>query len=128
MLKKSAAPKPLRWQRSKYSLLARQRDIFTAAAEWMFYLWWDSTFPNNSPDHKNRRAQWLVETLLRLGPTFIKIGQALSTRADLLPLEYVEALAKLQDKVPPFSAEEAIALIESELSNSLYALYRDFER
>lgn len=128
MLKKSAAPRPLRWQRSKYSLLARQRDIFTAAAEWMFYLWWDSTFPNNSPDHKNRRAQWLVETLLRLGPTFIKIGQALSTRADLLPLEYVEALAKLQDKVPPFSAEEAIALIESELSNSLYALYRDFER
>ena len=128
MLKKSAAPRPLRWQRSKYSLLARQRDIFTAAAEWMFYLWWDSTFPNNSPNHKNRRAQWLVETLLRLGPTFIKIGQALSTRADLLPLEYVEALAKLQDKVPPFSAEEAIALIESELSNSLYALYRDFER
>lgn len=128
MLKMSAAPKSLRWQRSKYSLLARQRDIFAAATEWMFYLWWDSTFPNKSPNHKNRRAQWLVETLLRLGPTFIKIGQALSTRADLLPLEYVEALAKLQDKVPPFSAEEAIAIIESELGNSLYALYRDFER
>ncbi|MEW5856967.1 MAG: AarF/ABC1/UbiB kinase family protein [Cyanobacteriota bacterium] len=123
-----ASRKPLRWQRTKYTPLARQLDIFGAAAEWVFYLWWDSIFRNTSPLHKKRRAQWLVETLLDLGPTFIKIGQALSTRADLLPLEYVEALGQLQDRVPEFSAQEAIALIESELGNSIHALYREFDR
>lgn len=120
-------PKPVRWQRANYSHLARQIDIFGAAATWIFYLWWDGIFPNYSLIHKKRRAEWLVNTLVDLGPTFIKIGQALSTRADLLSLEYVQALSKLQDRVPEFSGEEAIALVESELGKSLYALYRDFD-
>lgn len=120
-------PKPPRWQRSKYSLLTRQIDIFGASATLMFYLWWDGTFPNDSSLHKKRRALWLVNTLLDLGPTFIKIGQALSTRADLLPLEYVQALGQLQDRVPEFSTKEAIALIESELGKSIHAVYRDFD-
>nr|WP_322744452.1 MULTISPECIES: AarF/ABC1/UbiB kinase family protein [unclassified Coleofasciculus] len=120
-------PKPPRWQRTKYSPLARQIDIFSSAAKLMFYLWWDKTVANNSPNHRNRRAQWLVGTLLDLGPTFIKIGQALSTRADLLPLEYVQALGQLQDRVPAFSSAEAIAVIESEHGKSLHALYRDFD-
>src|SRR6478672_719341 len=128
MLTKTAASKRLRWQRSRYTLFARQIDIFGAAATLMFYLWWDNAFPKDSLQHKQRRAQWLVQTLLDLGPTFIKIGQALSTRADLLPLEYVQALGKLQDKVPEFSASEAIAIIEFELGNSIHTLYRDFDR
>jgi predicted unusual protein kinase regulating ubiquinone biosynthesis (AarF/ABC1/UbiB family) len=119
--------KPLRWQRPKYSPLARQIDIFVSAGKLLFFLWWDKTVANNSPKHRNRRAQWLVGTLLDLGPTFIKIGQSLSTRADLLPREYVQALGQLQDRVPEFSAQEAIAVIESELGNSIYALYRDFD-
>ena len=123
----TAAPKPLRWQRPKYSPLVRQIDIFVSAAKLLFYLWWDKTVANNSPRHRNRRAQWLVGTLLDLGPTFIKIGQALSTRADLLPKEYVQALGQLQDRVPEFTPAEAIAVIESELGNSIHALYRDFE-
>lgn len=123
----TAAPKPLRWQRPKYSPLARQIDIFGSAAKLLFYLWWDKTVANNAPRHRYRRAQWLVGTLLDLGPTFIKVGQALSTRADLLPLEYVQALGQLQDRVPAFSSDEAIALIESELGNSIHTLYRDFD-
>lgn len=125
---RTVAPKPLRWQRTGYTPLARQTDIFWSAAQLMFYLWWDNTVAYQSPRHRNRRAQWLVGTLLDLGPTFIKIGQALSTRADLLPLEYVQALGQLQDRVPEFSAEEAIAIIESELGGSLYVLYREFDR
>jgi predicted unusual protein kinase regulating ubiquinone biosynthesis (AarF/ABC1/UbiB family) len=123
----TAAPKPQRWQRPKYSPLARQTDIFVSAAKLLFYLWWDKTVANNSPKHRNRRAQWLAGTLLDLGPTFIKIGQALSTRADLLPREYVQALGQLQDRVPEFSTGEAIAVVESELGNSIHALYRDFD-
>lgn len=121
-------PKPLRWQKLKYSPIARQRDIFWSAAKLFFFVWWDRTVANNSPRHRNRRAQWLVGTLLDLGPTFIKIGQALSTRADLLPPEYVKALGQLQDRVPEFSSVEAIALIESELGSSIHTLYRDFDR
>ena len=122
-----AAPKTLRWQRSKYSPLARQIDIFAAAGKFMFFLWWDGLLQNNSPHTRRIRAHWLVNTLLNLGPTFIKIGQSLSTRADLLPLEYVKELEQLQDRVPEFSSEEAIALVESELGKDIYALYRDFD-
>jgi len=122
-----AAPKSRRWQHSKYSPLARQIDIFAAAVKFMFYLWWDGLLQNHSPHTRRIRAHWLVNTLLDLGPTFIKIGQSLSTRADLLPLEYVKELEQLQDRVPEFSSEEAIALVESELGKDIYALYRDFD-
>lgn len=120
-------PKPLRWQRHRYSPLARQTDIFVSAGKLVSYLWWDNAIARNSHRYRNRRAQWLVGTLLDLGPTFIKIGQALSTRADLLPIEYVQALGQLQDRVPEFSADQAIAIIESELGGSLYTIYRDFD-
>ncbi|MEG4317442.1 MULTISPECIES: AarF/ABC1/UbiB kinase family protein [unclassified Microcoleus] len=122
-----AAPKLLRWQRSKYSPLARQIDVFAATAKFMFFLWWDGLLQDNSAHTRRIRAHWLVNTLLDLGPTFIKIGQSLSTRADLLPLEYVKELEQLQDRVPEFSSEEAIALVESELGKDIYALYRDFD-
>jgi len=122
-----AKPKPLRWQRDRYTPLERQMDVFTAAGKFMFYLWWDGKVGNNSETIRRRRARWLVKTMLDLGPTFIKIGQSLSTRADLLPVEYVDALAELQDRVPAFSTETAIAIIESELGSGIYALYRDFE-
>ncbi|NEO97973.1 MAG: AarF/ABC1/UbiB kinase family protein [Symploca sp. SIO2E9] len=127
MLRK-AVPQPLRWQRAKYSPLKRKIDIFAGTLQLMLSLGWDKLVGNNSPKQRNRRARWLVGKLLYLGPTFVKIGQALSTRADLIPLEYVQALGELQDRVPAFSDNEAIALIESELGNSIHALYRDFER
>jgi predicted unusual protein kinase regulating ubiquinone biosynthesis (AarF/ABC1/UbiB family) len=127
MLTKSA-PKLLRWQRSKYSPLARQIDVFAAASKFFFYLWWDGLLQDRSAHTRRIRAHWLVNTLLNLGPTFIKIGQSLSTRADLLPLEYVKELEQLQDRVPEFSSEEAIALVESELGKDIYALYRDFDQ
>jgi len=127
MLTKTNAPETFRWQKSNTSALGRQRDIFLAAIRWVSHLWWDSIFPRNSSAHRHKRAKWLIKTLLNLGPTFIKIGQALSTRGDILPLEYVEELAMLQDNVPAFSSGEAIAVIEAELGKSIYAIYRDFD-
>jgi predicted unusual protein kinase regulating ubiquinone biosynthesis (AarF/ABC1/UbiB family) len=120
-------PKPLRWQKSQSSPLNRQIDVFSAAGQFIFYLWLDRLFQNYSHRTKKLRAEWLVKTLLNLGPTFIKIGQALSTRADIIPIEYVNELQKLQDKVPEFDSAEAIALIESELGKEIFALYRDFD-
>ncbi len=61
------------------------------------------------------QAAWLRHRLVKLGPTFIKIGQALATRADLLPLPYIQELARLQDDVPPFPQPEAARILREEL-------------
>jgi predicted unusual protein kinase regulating ubiquinone biosynthesis (AarF/ABC1/UbiB family) len=119
--------KSLRWQRAKHSPLRRHIEIFAVASRFLLYLFWDNLLDKNSSEKKHRRARWLVKELLALGPTFIKIGQSISTRADLIPLEYIEELTQLQDRVPPFSTQESIALIESELGNSISNLFREFE-
>lgn len=74
-----------------------------------------------------RQASWLRQSLIKLGPTFIKIGQALGTRADLLPLAYVKELAKLQDQVPAFPTAEAFARIETELGQTLQQAYAEID-
>ncbi len=122
-----SSPQRFRWQRGKYSPQARQLDIFTAAAGWGLALMQDFLLPTKNDRHHRRRAQQLVNTLIGLGPTFIKIGQSLSTRVDFLPPTYTEALSQLQDRVPAFSATEAIAIIETELSASVQTLFAEFE-
>ncbi|MFC7076395.1 ABC1 kinase family protein [Haloarcula halophila] len=64
---------------------------------------------------RRQRAQALLDSLLTLGPTFIKLGQLLSTRPDILPPEYIEEFSKLQDRVPPAEWEAAKGVLESEL-------------
>ena len=75
----------------------------------------------------DKQAVWLREQLINLGPTFIKIGQALGTRADLLPLPYVKELAVLQDQVPQFPTSDAFARIESELGRPVYEAYTEID-
>src|SRR5215510_3553301 len=72
-----------------------------------------------------RQAARLRKRLIRLGPTFIKVGQMLGTRADLLPIEYVDELSYLQDNVPPFANEEAMAIIEAELGQPISELFAE---
>jgi predicted unusual protein kinase regulating ubiquinone biosynthesis (AarF/ABC1/UbiB family) len=74
-----------------------------------------------------KQAVWLSRSLIGLGPTFIKIGQALGTRADLLPLAYVKELSTLQDQVPAFSTADAFARIEAELGRSLQECYAEID-
>jgi predicted unusual protein kinase regulating ubiquinone biosynthesis (AarF/ABC1/UbiB family) len=77
--------------------------------------------------HLEWQARWFVQQLLRLGPTFIKIGQAMATRADLLPLAYIRELTTLQDKVPAFTNDVAFAIIERELGVPVGRLYAEFD-
>ena len=74
------------------------------------------------------KAEEFADDLERLGPTFIKLGQLLSTRGDLLPAPYLEALARLQDQVEPFSIEEVEQIVSSELGGRLSKLFSDFDR
>ncbi|XP_073103313.1 protein ACTIVITY OF BC1 COMPLEX KINASE 7, chloroplastic isoform X2 [Elaeis guineensis] len=76
---------------------------------------------------RQKTASWLREQILQLGPTFIKLGQFSSTRSDILPREFVDELAKLQDRVPAFSPEKARAFIQSELGSPVDVLFKEFE-
>jgi len=68
-----------------------------------------------SPAQRRTRAAKLLNSLLTLGPTFIKLGQLLSTRPDVLPPEYITEFSKLQDEVPPADWADARQVIEAEL-------------
>ncbi|MDI6749520.1 MAG: ubiquinone biosynthesis regulatory protein kinase UbiB [Rhodocyclaceae bacterium] len=74
------------------------------------------------------RGVRLREALETLGPIFVKFGQVLSTRRDLLPDDLADELAKLQDQVPPFPSDEAIAEIEQSFGRPLSEIYATFER
>ena len=76
---------------------------------------------------KLSRAERVRMAVEELGPTFIKLGQILSTRPDLVPLEYARELSKLQDHVPPFPYEEVEAIITRELGQSPGELFEHFE-
>ncbi|HET6647376.1 MAG TPA: AarF/ABC1/UbiB kinase family protein [Pyrinomonadaceae bacterium] len=75
----------------------------------------------------DKQAVWLRENLIGLGPTFIKIGQALGTRGDLLPLSYIRQLAILQDQVPAFPSAEAYERIEASLGRSVLEAYAEID-
>ncbi|MEH2397440.1 ABC1 kinase family protein [Nostoc sp.] len=127
--------KAYRWNREKYSSRRRFVDIWSFVLTLLFKLWlynksW--SYPGGVTETKQaarRKTQaiWIRNTLLDLGPTFIKVGQLFSTRADIFPIEYVEELAKLQDKVPAFSYEQVEATIEKELGKKIPELFHNFE-
>jgi predicted unusual protein kinase regulating ubiquinone biosynthesis (AarF/ABC1/UbiB family) len=78
-------------------------------------------------DRQARRAHWLLERLVTLGPAFVKVGQSLGTRPDLLPLVYIEVLATLHDRLPTFLNELALACFEEELGWRPETLFAEFE-
>jgi ubiquinone biosynthesis protein len=73
------------------------------------------------------KAESLAADLERLGPTFVKLGQVLSTRHDLLPPEYTEALARLQDRVEPFPMEQVEVIVREELGLRLSKAFAEFD-
>jgi predicted unusual protein kinase regulating ubiquinone biosynthesis (AarF/ABC1/UbiB family) len=80
---------------------------------------------NREDEMVDKRSQELLELVSDLGPTFIKVGQALSTRTDLLPAKYAKGLEGLQDAVPPFDGELGRAVIEQELGIRIDDVFRE---
>jgi ubiquinone biosynthesis protein len=75
---------------------------------------------------KTKLPERLKKAFEQLGPIYVKFGQILSTRHDMLPKDFVEELSKLQDKVCPFSPKEAIKIIENELGSNLKKFFKNF--
>ncbi len=124
-----------RWNRGSYSRPQRFIDIWSfvlklLAKRWLYSKAWSyngQITPEKQTLRRQEIAAWLRETCLSLGPTFIKIGQLFSTRADLFPIEYVQELSKLQDRVPAFSYEQAKKTIEEDFGRPLAELYHSFD-
>jgi predicted unusual protein kinase regulating ubiquinone biosynthesis (AarF/ABC1/UbiB family) len=133
--KMEGGKKSYRWNREKYSRTRRRFDIWCFVLILLFKLWRNSkkwTYMGGFSDEKlaarcKVQAVWIRENLLELGPTFIKVGQLFSTRADLFPSEYVDELSKLQDRVPAFSYEQTVKIIEQDLGKRVDQLFRSLD-
>lgn len=79
-------------------------------------------------EHHQARARRLTSTLAHLGPTFIKLAQVFSARADILREPYLSAVSRLQDQVPPDPYESVLAVLEAELGRPVGELFEHFER
>jgi predicted unusual protein kinase regulating ubiquinone biosynthesis (AarF/ABC1/UbiB family) len=102
------------YQDRPLQVLRRILAVLRPTLSFVFGLWSDSKRGIVVKNDRRRAAQ-LRELLTRLGPAYIKIGQALSTRPDLVPPAYLEELTKLQDQLPPFANEIAYQFIQEEL-------------
>jgi len=88
----------------------------------------DSLSEEEDDDHQfDQTPEELVEDLKEMGPTYIKLGQLLSTRPDLLPDEYLKALSHLQDNVSPVPFEEVKSIIEKELGTKISKAFNSFD-
>jgi predicted unusual protein kinase regulating ubiquinone biosynthesis (AarF/ABC1/UbiB family) len=102
--------------RGKYWQVAgRSKEVFGSLTRYITSVWVDKKRGRFGEELQRRRAIELRDLLTRLGPAFIKIGQAISTRPDLVPPIYLEELSKLQDQIPAFPNEVAFQFIEEEL-------------
>lgn len=126
-----------RWNKFKrYSTIQRTMEIWGSLITFLFKAWFDNqkfSYKGGITEEKKKErrkvlAKWLKESILRLGPTFIKIGQQFSTRVDILAQEYVDQLAELQDQVPPFDSETAVAIVEKELGKPVDDIFEWFDR
>jgi predicted unusual protein kinase regulating ubiquinone biosynthesis (AarF/ABC1/UbiB family) len=124
-----------RWNRENYSRTRRRIDIWLFVLTLLFKLWRNNqqwSYAGGFSEEKlalrqKTQAIWIRESLLELGPTFIKAGQFFSTRADLFPAAYVEELSKLQDRVPAFSYEQVAKIIENDLGKPITKLFCKFD-
>ncbi|NET79396.1 AarF/ABC1/UbiB kinase family protein [Okeania sp. SIO1F9] len=98
--------------------------IVLSFASFLLGVLWDKWQYDKVEDTPERATQ-LRKILTRLGPTFIKVGQALSTRPDLIRQDFLEELTKLQDQLPPFDNKKAISIIETELGQNINNIYSE---
>jgi predicted unusual protein kinase regulating ubiquinone biosynthesis (AarF/ABC1/UbiB family) len=107
-----------------FEVVGRFIQILLAFGGYFFAQRWDK-FTGQTEAKQRQRAIQLREILTKLGPAYIKVGQALSTRPDIVPLVALEELTKLQDQLPPFPNEIAYRFIEEELGAPPSEIYAE---
>jgi len=112
------------YRRRPLQVLGRLLSIVLPFLSFVLGLWWDKIRGKN-PQVSRRRASQLRQMLTDLGPTYIKVGQALSTRPDLVPPFYLEELTSLQDQLPSFPNEVAFQFIQEELGAPPEEIYAE---
>jgi ubiquinone biosynthesis protein len=120
----------LRLLKIQRALVRHRLDEFVRATHLyrpLRYLFYSSPWTWFQRGGGGTRGERLRLALEELGPIFVKFGQALSTRRDLLPVDIADELAKLQDRVPPFPGEVAIAMIETTFGKPLAEIFGSFE-
>jgi predicted unusual protein kinase regulating ubiquinone biosynthesis (AarF/ABC1/UbiB family) len=110
------------YRRRPWRVLVRFVQVLVMLGSFLLALQRDRWFKQEERNREQRAAQ-LRQLLTRLGPTFIKVGQALSTRPDLIRPDFLEELIKLQDQLPPFPTAMAWAIIERELGLTPEEIY-----
>src|ERR1051326_9479217 len=90
--------------------------------------WEEHAAANRTAVAAPAKAEELAKDLEAMGPTFVKLGQLLSSRADLLPAPYIQALARLQDDVAPFPYEDVERIVTEELGVRISKAFLEFER
>lgn len=111
-----------RFARQPFKVVGRALQIGTGLGSFAFSIFLDKQ-KGLTEVNMRKRAIEFRERLTQLGPTFVKVGQGLSTRPDLCPPEYLEELAELQDALPTFSTKLAFECIEKELGMPLESAY-----
>lgn len=107
-----------------FRVVGRLLDILLPSLRFIISLWWDRQ-TGSVQKNEQKRAARLRDILTELGPAYIKIGQALSTRPDLVPPVYLDELSTLQDQLPPFPNEVAYRFIEEELGAPPSQIYAE---
>src|ERR1035437_621986 len=125
----------------KYSYIKRYRQIMRVMIRYGFqdlvsymeekrrFVWLKKLIPKSTYDHALHLTKWEKMRLVceELGPTFVKFGQLMSNRPDILPAELIKELEKLQDSVPPLQGHIASQVIEQELKKKPGELFQWFE-
>ena len=112
------------YQYRLWLVIGRLIVIVFSFASFLLGVLWDKWRYDKVEDTPERATQ-LRRILTRLGPTFIKVGQALSTRPDLIRKDFLEELIKLQDQLAPFDNKTAISIIETELGQNINNIYSE---
>ena len=112
------------YRHQPFQVWGRLIGILVPLLRFAFSLWWDKQ-TGKVAQNERKRAIALRQMIARLGPAYIKVGQALSTRPDLVPPVYLDELTQLQDQLPPFPNEVAYRFIEEELGDRPENIYAE---